>query len=123
AAPAFRGSVLRLPPYGPVGVALHSISLDLHRGEVLGIAGISGNGQAEFLAAVSGERRVSAGEIRLCEMPVGHLGAGERRGLGLAYVPEERLGRGAGPGMSLAENALLTASRKGAARAGLAARP
>src|SRR5262249_28428542 len=111
-APALRVSELSLPPDGPFGVALHSISLAVHRGEVLGTAGISGTGEAEFLAAVSGERRVSAGEIRLCEMPVGRLGAGERRGLGLAYVPEERLGRAAVPGMSLAENALLTASRK-----------
>ena len=95
------------------------MSLNVHRGEVLGIAGISGNGQAEFLAAVSGERRVSPDEIRLGETPVGHLHAGARRGLGLAYVPEERLGRGAVPDMSLAENALLTASRKGMVRAGL----
>src|SRR5262245_24914486 len=90
---ALRASGLNLPPDGPFGVALHSISLDVHRGEVLGIAGISGNGQAEFLAALSGERRVSPAEIFLSGTPVGHLDAGERRGLGLAYVPEERLGR------------------------------
>jgi simple sugar transport system ATP-binding protein len=118
-ASALRVSELNLPPDGPFGVALHSISVDLHRGEVLGIAGISGNGQAEFLAALSGERRVSPREISLAGTPVGHLDAGERRGLGLAYVPEERLGRGAVPGMTLAENALLTASRNGMVRAGL----
>ena len=118
-APGLQVSALSLPPDGPFGVALHSVSLNVHRGEVLGIAGISGNGQAEFLAAVSGERRVSPDEIRLGETPVGHLHAGARRGLGLAYVPEERLGRGAVPDMSLAENALLTASRKGMVRAGL----
>jgi general nucleoside transport system ATP-binding protein len=118
-APALRVSELNLPPDGPFGVALHSISLEVRRGEVLGIAGISGNGQAEFLAAVSGERRVSPGEIHLSGTPVGHLDAGERRGRGLAYVPEERLGRGAVPGMTLAENALLTASRNGMVRAGL----
>ena len=118
-ASALRVSELKLPPDGPFGVALDSINLDVHRGEVLGIAGISGNGQAEFLSAVSGERRVSANEICLGETPVGHLDAGKRRGLGLAYVPEERLGRGAVPGMTLAENALLTASRDGMVRAGL----
>jgi simple sugar transport system ATP-binding protein len=118
-APALRVNHLSLPPDGPFGVALHSIRLDVHRGEVLGIAGISGNGQAEFLAAVSGERRVSPTEICLSETPVGHLDAGERRSFGLAYVPEERLGRGAAPDMNLAENALLTASRKGMVRAGL----
>jgi ABC-type uncharacterized transport system ATPase subunit len=118
-APGLQVRELSLPPDGSFGVALHSVSLNVHRGEVLGIAGISGNGQAEFLAAVSGERRVSAEEICLGETPVGHLAAGERRGLGLAYVPEERLGRGAVPDMSLAENALLTASRMGMVRAGL----
>jgi simple sugar transport system ATP-binding protein len=110
---------LSLPPEGPFGVALRSVSLRVHAGEVLGIAGISGNGQAEFLAAVSGERRVSPSSIYLRRTPVGHLDAGERRSLGLAYVPEERLGRGAVPDMSLAENALLTASRHGMVRAGL----
>ena len=118
-APGLEVAELSLPPNGPFGVALHSVSLRVHGGEILGIAGISGNGQAEFLSAISGERRVSPGEIRLGETPVGHLDAGERRRLGLAYVPEERLGRGAAPDMSLAENALLTASRKGMVRAGL----
>ena len=118
-APGLEVSELSLPPDGPFGVALHSVSLNVHRGEILGIAGVSGNGQDELLAAVSGERRVSPDEIRLGETPVGHLDAGARRGLGLAFVPEERLGRGAVPDMCLAENALLTASRKGMVRAGL----
>jgi len=122
-APGLQVSELSLPPEGPFGVALNSVSLNVHRGEVLGIAGISGNGQAEFLAAVSGERRVAPAKIRLGGTPVGHLDAGERRGLGLAYVPEERLGRGAVPAMTLAENALLTASRNGMVRAGLVAWP
>jgi simple sugar transport system ATP-binding protein len=117
--PGLEVAGLSLPPNGPFGVALHSVSLRVHRGEILGIAGISGNGQAEFLSAVSGERRVPPNEICLGETPVGHLDAGARRSLGLAYVPEERLGRGAAPDMSLAENALLTASRKGMVRAGL----
>jgi simple sugar transport system ATP-binding protein len=118
-APALEVTDLSLPPDGPFGTELHSVSLRVHAGEVLGIAGISGNGQAEFLAAVSGERRVSSRKISLCETPVGRLDAGERRSLGLAYVPEERLGRGAVPEMSLAENALLTAWRKGMVRGGL----
>jgi ABC-type uncharacterized transport system ATPase subunit len=118
-APALEVMGLTLPPDGPFGVPLHSVSLRVHAGEVLGIAGISGNGQAEFLAAVCGERSVSSNEIYLDETPIGHLDAGQRRGLGLAYVPEERLGRGAVPEMSLAENALLTSYRKGMVRSGL----
>jgi ABC-type uncharacterized transport system ATPase subunit len=100
-------------------VALPSASLRLHAGEVLGIAGISGNGQAEFLAALNGERHVRPGEIRIEGTDVGHLGPAERRALGFAYVPEERVGRGAVPEMSLAENALLTSHRKRMVRHGL----
>jgi simple sugar transport system ATP-binding protein len=99
-------------------VALPAVRLRLHAGEVLGIAGISGNGQAELLSALSGERLVPSHQVLFEEKPVGHLGPAERRRLGLAYVPEERLGRGAVPDMSLTENTLLTASAKGMVRAG-----
>jgi simple sugar transport system ATP-binding protein len=108
---------LSLPAEGPFGVPLRAISLQLRAGEVLGIAGISGNGLAELLAAISGE--VLSKAVFLNGSPVGHLDPGERRRLGLAYVPEERLGRGAVPEMSLAENALLTAYGRGMVRAGL----
>jgi general nucleoside transport system ATP-binding protein len=93
----------------PFGTTLRAISFAVHAGEILGIAGVSGNGQAELLAALSGERTITrAGAITLCGTPAGRLGAAERRALGLAFVPEERLGRGAVPEMSLADNALLT---------------
>ena len=100
-------------------VARPSMKLRVHAGEVVGIAGISGNGQADLLAAISGEERSEPSAIVLNGKRAGHLGAGERRALGLAYVPEERLGRGAVPAMSLTENALLTSHRKGLVRAGL----
>ena len=66
------------------------------------------------MAALSGERTVRrADAIRLMGAPVGRLAADARRALGLAFVPEERLGRGAVPEMTLAENALLTAHARG----------
>jgi simple sugar transport system ATP-binding protein len=65
------------------------------------------------MAALSGERAIGdAARIVVNGTPAGCLDAGERRALGLAFVPEERLGRGAVPEMSLAENALLTAWRR-----------
>jgi simple sugar transport system ATP-binding protein len=82
---------------------------------------VSGNGQQELLAALSGERRVAARAVQLCGQPVGALDADARRARGLAFVPEERLGKGAVPEMTLAENALLTAHRKGLVRRGLVA--
>lgn len=101
------------------GTSLHGVNLQVRRGEVVGIAGISGNGQAELLAALSGEERSAEGAILLDGAPVGHLDAGRRRDLGLAFVPEERLGRGAVPAMSLTANTILTAHRKGLKRHGL----
>ncbi|HET9762247.1 MAG TPA: ABC transporter ATP-binding protein [Casimicrobiaceae bacterium] len=103
----------------PFGVSLKDIELSLRGGEIVGIAGVSGNGQKELLAALSGERTMaSANAIVLNGEPAGRLDAGRRRALGLAFVPEERLGRGAVPEMSLADNALLTAYRQELVRHG-----
>src|SRR5215468_8699534 len=105
---------------GPFGTPLRGLNLRLHAGEVLGVAGISGNGQAEFLAALSGESPVAdARAVALAGEPIGQLDPGERRQRGLAFVPEERLGRGAVPSMSLAQNALLTGYGQGMVRHGL----
>jgi general nucleoside transport system ATP-binding protein len=103
----------------PFGTALRDIDLAVRAGEIVGIAGVSGNGQKELLAALSGEMLgAHAGCISLCGKRVDHLGAAARRALGLGFVPEERLGRGAVPAMTLAENALLTGSRAGMVRYG-----
>ncbi|HEY8609006.1 MAG TPA: ABC transporter ATP-binding protein [Noviherbaspirillum sp.] len=100
---------LTLPKSHPFGTALAGISLDLHAGEILGVAGVSGNGQQELLAALSGEdMRAAADAILLGGEPVGRLDAARRRRRGLGFVPEERLGRGAVPDLSLAQNILLS---------------
>jgi simple sugar transport system ATP-binding protein len=96
------------------------VNLTVHAGEIVGIAGVSGNGQQELLAAISGEERIETRQqIVLCGVEVGRLSAGRRRKLGLCFVPEERLGRGAVPEMSLADNALLTAHRRGYVKGGM----
>jgi simple sugar transport system ATP-binding protein len=93
----------------PFGTALKDISLELRSGEIVGIAGISGNGQQELLKAISGELPLArADAIRLNGRDAGRLDAASRRQLGFSFVPEERMGRGAVPGLSLADNALLT---------------
>ncbi len=110
---------LNLPSDDPFGIRLRDVNLSVRRGEIVGIAGISGNGQQELLTAISGEKRLrDAGAIAIDGVSAGRLDAGERRKLGLCFVPEERLGRGAVPEMSLAENALLTAYRHGLVRRG-----
>jgi simple sugar transport system ATP-binding protein len=101
---------LSLAAEDPFGTALSDIDLRVGGGEIVGIAGISGNGQKELVAALAGERPVETPDaIVLNGIPAGRLDAAARRALGLCYVPEERDGHGAVPEMSLEENALLTA--------------
>ena len=114
---------LTLDPETPHGTRLEGVSFELRAGEILGIAGVSGNGQSELLAAISGERLASSPAMILLDgEPAGGLSAGARRKRGLAYVPERRLGHATVPAMSLAENALLTAHRRGLVRSGLVRR-
>ncbi len=104
-----RVSQLSVPRDDQFGVALEGISFEVRGGEVVGIAGVSGNGQKELLYALSGEdTRSAAGSIRMGRTDVAALNPGQRRKLGLHFVPEERLGRGAVPTLSLAHNLLLT---------------
>nr|WP_320134106.1 ABC transporter ATP-binding protein [uncultured Holophaga sp.] len=100
---------LDLPKSDPYGTALKRIGLELRAGEVVGVAGVSGNGQNELMAALSGEDpRAPRGSIKLFGRDIAQSGPEPRRRQGLHFVPEERLGRGAVPGLSLAENTLLT---------------
>jgi general nucleoside transport system ATP-binding protein len=108
-APVLTVSNLNLPREDQFGVDLNGISLTVHAGEVVGIAGVSGNGQRELLYALSGEdTRAPAGSLRIGDQDVSSMRPGGRRRLGLHFVPEERLGRGAVPTLSLAHNLLLT---------------
>ena len=85
-------------------------SLTLHAGEILGIAGVAGNGQDALFALLSGESSMTQERaLKWLDQPVGGLDPNARRSqLGWAFVPEERLGHGAVPHLSLTENALLT---------------
>ena len=104
---------LTLPAATPFGVSLSDISLEARSGEVVGIAGIAGNGQDELMRALIGERLVDrADAIAIDGKPIGHLQPQQRRLIGLGCVPEERLGHGAVPALSLVENTLLTAAAK-----------
>ena len=100
---------LTLASGDPFGTDLADIALTVRAGEVVGIAGVSGNGQAELLYALSGEdTHAPAGSVRVAGKDASRLSPGRRRALGLHFVPEERLGRGAVPTLSLAHNLLLT---------------
>jgi general nucleoside transport system ATP-binding protein len=100
---------LTLPSADPFGMQLNEVSLHVRAGEVVGIAGVSGNGQRELMYTLSGEDvRAKPAMVKLFSKEIGHLNPAQRRDLGLQFVPEERLGRGAVPSMSLAHNLMLT---------------
>jgi general nucleoside transport system ATP-binding protein len=110
-------NALSQPALDPFGVALHRISLEVRAGEIVGIAGVAGNGQTELMTALIGEQpadQTTALTVATDAGPTafGQLGPNERRALGLAFVPEQRLGHGAVPGLSLADNVLLSATAR-----------
>ena len=91
--------------------ALHSVDLDLHGGEIVGVAGVSGNGQKELAEAIAGLRPVTSGSVRLLGADITVASPRVRSRGGLAYVPEDRLGVGLAPHMSVVDNAVVRSYR------------
>jgi general nucleoside transport system ATP-binding protein len=89
------------------GAALDGVSFTVRGGEILGIAGVEGNGQTELIEAIAGLRRVQAGTIRLADTDVTRLDVPQRAALGLAHIPEDRHRRGLVLDYSIADNLIL----------------
>ena len=102
-------SGLSLPADNPFATPLSEIALSVSAGEVVGIAGVAGNGQPELFDALSGERPLAREDMLVIDgRPMGRAGVNARRRLGAAFVPEERIGHGAVPAFRLSENVVLT---------------
>jgi simple sugar transport system ATP-binding protein len=100
---------LDVTPEDPHGTRLDAITFELAAGEILGLAGVAGNGQDELFAALSGEVLADrADAIKIDGKSVGRLSITERRRLGAAFVPEERLGHATAPRFRLSDNALIS---------------
>ena len=99
---------LNVPADGPFGTMLQNLHFEVRAGEIVGIAGVAGNGQRELLQSLLGEVRTAASAIAFNDEPVGNLGPKQRRARGMVFVPEERMNQGAIAELTLAENALLT---------------
>lgn len=115
-------SRLNYTPENPFSPALKDVSLTLRSGEILGIAGVSGNGQDALTRVLAGEIRQSRDQnnaILLEGEPIAALDPEQRRKRGLNFIPEERLGRGAVPIHTLAENAGLTTHHAGMVKWGM----
>ncbi len=108
-------------PEDPFGTSISDASLSVAAGEIVGIAGISGNGQNELMRLISGESLLhssGSGTVSINGSKVNRLSPEQRRQLGFAFVPEERIGRGAVPDLSLGFNSLLTSHNAGLTRFG-----
>ncbi len=89
------------------GEAVRGVSLEVHSGEIVAIAGVSGNGQRELAEAVAGLRAPVSGSIRIGDAELAGRGPARSRAAGLGFVPEERMRDGVVTPFSVAENLLL----------------
>jgi simple sugar transport system ATP-binding protein len=93
-------------------VVVDDIDITIHRGEILGIAGVSGNGQRPLARALAGVIKPSSGTVTIGGKNVTGKGPRAARRAGLSFVPEDRLGTGLVPDLSLTDNMLLTRQRR-----------
>jgi general nucleoside transport system ATP-binding protein len=91
--------------------ALRGISLELHQGEILGIAGVEGNGQSELVEVLAGTRRATGGRVLLADKDVTTFDARTEREAGIAHIPEDRRGTGLVLNYSVADNLVLGRQR------------
>jgi ABC-type uncharacterized transport system ATPase subunit len=92
---------------GLSGPAVHGVSLDIAAGEIVGLAGVEGNGQTELVELLAGLRRPTAGTVTVDDTDVTHLDAAGHRRAGIAHVPEDRLTNGAALDRSIADNLIV----------------
>jgi general nucleoside transport system ATP-binding protein len=92
--------------------ALHEVSLTVRAGEIVAIAGVAGNGQRELAEAITGMRHTTDGTVSVAGRKLRNGDPRQAIRAGIAYVPEDRLGTGVAPGLSIASNVVLKAYRE-----------
>lgn len=88
--------------------AVDDVSFTVRAGEILGIAGVEGNGQTELIEMIAGLRPVGGGEIQMFGKPTKGLSVKQLRGLGMSYIPSDRMELGLATTMSIEENIITT---------------
>jgi len=86
---------------------LSDISLSVQAGEILGIAGVAGNGQRELTHVMTGLRHATSGRVMLGDTDITHADAGAVARMGVGHIPEDRLASGLAPALSITDNAVL----------------
>jgi simple sugar transport system ATP-binding protein len=94
--------------------ALRGVSFELHGGEILGVAGVEGNGQSELVEVLAGTRHATGGRVLLGDRDVTTFDARTEREAGIAHIPEDRRGTGLVLGYSVADNLVLGRQRSAA---------
>ncbi|ELP63854.1 ABC transporter ATP-binding protein [Streptomyces turgidiscabies] len=117
-APGTPGDVI-LDVTGLATAGVRDVRLSVRTGEIVGIAGVAGNGQSELVEALAGLRPVTSGRVVLLGDDITHATATERRARGLAYVPEDRHAVGTAPAASVADNLAMGHHRTSLSRRGL----
>ena len=93
-------------------LAVRGVSLNVHSGEILGIAAIEGNGQSELLEAITGMRGILSGETFIEGSKINGMNPGQIRDLGLAHIPEDRISTGVSSTSTITENLIIGKERK-----------
>ena len=88
--------------------AISHVSFQVHKGEIVAIAGVSGNGQTELVEAISGMLDLDGGEIIFRGKPINNASVGERRDKGMAHIPEDRMVVGLNLQTTLDENLIVS---------------
>jgi ABC-type uncharacterized transport system ATPase subunit len=102
------------------GIGLKEVSLAIHPGEIVGVAGVSGNGQSELGEVALGLRPIEGGSVYLFNREATHWLVQQRLAAGMAYIPEDPVRLGAIPGMKVVENMILGEQQKFLHSGGLA---
>src|SRR5439155_15781941 len=92
--------------------AVFGLSLDVRSGEILGIAGVSGNGQTELIEAIAGLRPIDGGRVILLGQDITQVAVRTRRETGMAHIPEDRMRMGLNVLTTLDENVVVTHYQK-----------
>jgi len=87
---------------------VENVSFEVHSGEIVGIAGVQGNGQTELVEALTGLRKATSGVVALDGKDLTHSDPRERHQMGMAHIPEDRQRQGLVGGLNVAENLVLT---------------
>jgi len=91
----------------PGEMGLAGASLEVRVGEIIGVAGVDGQGQRELAEAIAGQRPIASGDIRFGGLSIARLSTGQREKLGIRYVTDDRLGEGTVGSFSVGLNLVL----------------